>query len=134
MLFDDAADVGNLLSVSFAFSKTSLNILKFTVHILLKPGLENFELQEERQPWVAMGGHGNCSGACPVGPAAQGWTPSPPQPSSQQDHAARAPGDSPHVSMPRCSWHQSCCAATWCMQALEVASHRPDGSGFLDDK
>ena len=43
--FRDPADVGNLISVSSAFSKTSLNIRKFTVHILLKPGLENFELQ-----------------------------------------------------------------------------------------
>ena len=42
--FDDPADVGNLISGSSAFSKTSLNIWKFTVHILLKPGLENFEL------------------------------------------------------------------------------------------
>ena len=41
--FDDLVDVGNLISGSSAFSKTSLNIWKFTVHILLKPGLENFE-------------------------------------------------------------------------------------------
>ena len=41
--FHDPADVGNLFSGSSAFSKTSLNIWKFTVHILLKPGLENFE-------------------------------------------------------------------------------------------
>ena len=41
--FDDPADVGNLISGSSAFPKTSLNIWKFTVHILLKPGLENFE-------------------------------------------------------------------------------------------
>ena len=41
--FDDAADVGNLISGSSAFSKTSLDICKFMVHILLKPGLENFE-------------------------------------------------------------------------------------------
>ena len=41
--FDDPADVGNLISGSSAFSKTSLNIRKFTIHILLKPGLENFE-------------------------------------------------------------------------------------------
>ena len=41
--FDDPADVGNLISGSSAFSKTSLNVRKFTVHILLKPGLENFE-------------------------------------------------------------------------------------------
>ena len=41
--FHDLADVGNLISGSSAFSKTSLNIWKFTVHVLLKPGLENFE-------------------------------------------------------------------------------------------
>ena len=41
--FDDPADVGNLISGSSAFSKSSLNIWKFTVHVLLKSGLENFE-------------------------------------------------------------------------------------------
>ena len=41
--FHDPADVGNLMSGSSAFSQTSLNIRKFPVHILLKPGLENFE-------------------------------------------------------------------------------------------
>ena len=41
--FDDPVNVGNLISGSSAFSKTSLNNWKFTVHILLKPGLENFE-------------------------------------------------------------------------------------------
>ena len=41
--FDDPADVGNLISGSSAFSKSSLNIWKVTVHILLKPGLETFE-------------------------------------------------------------------------------------------
>ena len=41
--FDDPADFGNLISGSSAFSKTSLNIWKFMVHVLLKPGLENFE-------------------------------------------------------------------------------------------
>ena len=41
--FYDLADVGNLMSGSSAFSKTSLNIRKFTVHVVLKPGLENFE-------------------------------------------------------------------------------------------
>ena len=40
---DDLLNVGYLLSSCFAFSKTSLNIWKFSVHILLKPGLENFE-------------------------------------------------------------------------------------------
>ena len=40
---DDLADVGKLISGSSAFSKSSLNICKFTVHVLLKPGLENFE-------------------------------------------------------------------------------------------
>ena len=41
--FYDLADVGNLISGSSAFSKTSLNTWKFMVHISLKPGLENFE-------------------------------------------------------------------------------------------
>ena len=41
--FDDPMDVGNLISGSSTFSNTSLNIWNFTVHILLKPGLENFE-------------------------------------------------------------------------------------------
>ena len=41
--FYDAMDVGNLISGSSAFSKSSLNIWTFTVHVLLKPGLENFE-------------------------------------------------------------------------------------------
>ena len=41
--FHDPADVGNLVSGASAFSKTSLNIRKFTDHVLLKPGLENFE-------------------------------------------------------------------------------------------
>ena len=41
--FDDPADVGNLISGSSSFSKTSLNIWKFTVHVLLKAGLENSE-------------------------------------------------------------------------------------------
>ena len=41
--FDDPADVGNLISGSSAFSKTNLNIWKFMVRVLLKPGLENFE-------------------------------------------------------------------------------------------
>ena len=40
---DDPADIGNLISGSSAFSKTSLNIWKSLVHILLKPGLKNFE-------------------------------------------------------------------------------------------
>ena len=41
--FHDPVDVGNLISGSFAFSKTSLNSREFMVHVLLKPGLENFE-------------------------------------------------------------------------------------------
>ena len=41
--FNDLSDVGNLISGSSAFSKTSLHIRKFTVHVLLKPGSENFE-------------------------------------------------------------------------------------------
>ena len=42
-LFYNPTDVGNLISGSSAFSKSILNIWKFTVHVLLKPGLENFE-------------------------------------------------------------------------------------------
>ena len=42
-LFDDPEDVGNLISGSPAFSKSSLNIWRFTVHVWLKPDLENFE-------------------------------------------------------------------------------------------
>ena len=41
--FDDPEDVGNLISGSSAFSKTRLNIREFTVHVLLKPGFQNFE-------------------------------------------------------------------------------------------
>ena len=41
--FDDPTDVGNLISGSSALSKSSLSIWRFTVHLLLKPGLENFE-------------------------------------------------------------------------------------------
>ena len=41
--FDDLTDAGNLISGSSAFSKSSLNIQKFMIHVLLKPGLENFE-------------------------------------------------------------------------------------------
>ena len=40
---DDPTDVGNLIAGSFAFSKSSLNIWKFLVHVLLKPNLEDFE-------------------------------------------------------------------------------------------
>ena len=42
--FNDPVDVGNLISGSSAFSKTSLNIRKFMAHVLLKPGLKNFEM------------------------------------------------------------------------------------------
>ena len=41
--FDDPVDIGNLISGSSAFSKSSLNIWKFKVHVLLKSGLEDFE-------------------------------------------------------------------------------------------
>ena len=53
--FNDPVDVGNLISGSSAFSKTSLNICIFTVHILLKPGLENFE-----HFFTSMGDECNC--------------------------------------------------------------------------
>ena len=41
--FDDPVDVGNLISGSSAFSKSSLNVWEFSVHVLFKPSLENFE-------------------------------------------------------------------------------------------
>ena len=50
--FDDPADVGNLISGSSAFSKTSLNIRKFTVHVLLKPGLEKMGLVERQSAFL----------------------------------------------------------------------------------
>ena len=53
--FDDPTDVGNLISGSSASSKSSLNIWKFTVHELLKPGLENFE-----HYFASVWDEGNC--------------------------------------------------------------------------
>ena len=55
--FDDPADVGNFISGSSAFSKSSLNIWKFMVHVLLKPGLDNFE-----HYFASMGCEWNCAG------------------------------------------------------------------------
>ena len=43
LFFDDPVDAGNLISGSSAFSKSNLNIWKFMIHVLLKPGLENFK-------------------------------------------------------------------------------------------
>ena len=54
--FSDPMDVGNLISGSSAFSKSSLNIWKFTVHVLLKPGLENFEHYFATMRWVYLCG------------------------------------------------------------------------------
>ena len=54
--FDDPADIGNLISCSSAFSKIILNIWKFTVHVLLKPGLENFEHYFTSVRWVQLCG------------------------------------------------------------------------------
>ena len=54
--FNDPMDVGNVISGSSAFSKSSLNIWKFTVHVLLKPNLENFE-----HYFASMGNECNCA-------------------------------------------------------------------------
>ena len=54
--FDDQVDVGNLISGSSAFSNSSLNIWKFMVHVLLKPGLENFEHYFASQRWRQLCG------------------------------------------------------------------------------
>ena len=62
--FDDPVDVGNLISGSSAFCKTSLNIWKFMVHILLKPGLENFE-----HYFVSLWDECNCSSLSVFGTA-----------------------------------------------------------------
>ena len=53
--FDDLTDVGNLISGSSTFSTSSLNIWKFMDHVLLKPGLENFE-----HSFASMGDESNC--------------------------------------------------------------------------
>ena len=63
--FNDPTDVGNLISGSSAFSKTSLNILKFTVHILLKPGLENLSTTFLVCEMSAMCGSLNILWHCP---------------------------------------------------------------------
>ena len=57
--FNDPTDVGNLISGSSAFSKTSLTIWKFTVHVLLKPGLEDFE-----HYFASMWNECNCAVVC----------------------------------------------------------------------
>ena len=54
--FDNPTDIGNLISDSSSFSKTNLNIWKFMVHILLKPGLENFE-----HYFTSVGDECNCA-------------------------------------------------------------------------
>ena len=54
--FDDPADVGNLISGSSAFSKIRLNVWKFTIHVLLKPGLGNFE-----HYFTSVWDEGNCA-------------------------------------------------------------------------
>ena len=56
--FHDPADVGNLISGSSAFSKTSLNIREFTVHVLLKPSLENFGTSDNKEPACNAGDPG----------------------------------------------------------------------------
>ena len=54
--FDDPIDVGNLISGSSAFAKSSWNIWKFMVHVLLKPGLENLG-----HYFASVGGECNCA-------------------------------------------------------------------------
>jgi len=57
--FNDPRDVGNLISGSSTFYKTSLNIWKFMVYVLLKPGLENFE-----HYFASVGDECNCAVVC----------------------------------------------------------------------
>ena len=54
IFFYDPEDVGSLISSSFAFSKSSLNICKFSVHVLFKPGLENLEHYFANMKWVQL--------------------------------------------------------------------------------
>ena len=54
--FDGSTGVSNVISGSFAFSKSSLNVHKFMVHVLLKPGLENFE-----KYFASVGDECNCA-------------------------------------------------------------------------
>ena len=63
--FDDPMDVSNLISGSSAFSKSSLNIWKFMVHVLLKPGLENFEHYFASVRWIQLCGSLNILWHCP---------------------------------------------------------------------
>ena len=78
LLFHDPVDVGNLISGSSAFSKTSLNIRKFTVHIVLKPGLENFE-HSGKEPACQCRRHNRCGFDPGVGkiPWRRAWQPTP---------------------------------------------------------
>ena len=62
--FDDPANVGNLISGCSAFSKSSLNIWKFTVHVLLKTGLENVEHYFASVRWVQLCGRLNILWHC----------------------------------------------------------------------
>ena len=62
--FYDPTDVGNLISGSSAFSKSSLNIWKFMIHVLLKPGLENFEHYFASMRWVQLCGSLNILWYC----------------------------------------------------------------------
>ena len=62
--FNDPTDVCNLISGSSAFSKTSLNIWNFTVHILLKPDLENFEHYFASMWWLFPGGSDGKESPC----------------------------------------------------------------------
>ena len=79
--FDDPTDVGNLISGSSAFSKSSLNIWKFSVHVVLKPGLENFEHYRASMwmqlcgslnilwPWLSLGSEWKLTFSSPVATA-----------------------------------------------------------------
>ena len=62
--FNDPVDVGSFISGSSAFSKTSLNIWKFTVHVLLKPSLEDLEHDLASMKWLQLCGHLNILWDC----------------------------------------------------------------------
>ena len=93
---NDAPDAGNFISASSAFSKSSLNIWEFTVHVLLKPGLENFE-----HYFASMWDECNCAvvSACPSRNRETGWSLTHcniPHSSCRKPKAKRKYGDKAH--------------------------------------
>ena len=101
--FDDPADVGNLISGSSAFSKTSLNIWMFMVHVLLKPGLENFE-----HYFTSMWDECNCAAVQFSGSFVSNSL----RPHESQHTRPSCPSSTPRV------YPNSCPSSQWCHPAI----------------